>query len=116
MSQQYYSDVLFAYEVGSLAQLPMLQHGEPRRAQCLTGAGSSADMPCHAAVVCDEPIAPVGDARAGGPCPIVRSGVKRKRAGEVLSGDTAAAGATWHALADAVATPCPPEPGVPAPP
>jgi hypothetical protein len=94
MTQQYYSNVLLAYQVGSLPQLPMPQDGEPRRLQCVTGAGSSADMPSHAVVLSDEPIAPLGGARTGGPWPIVRFGIKRTRAAEVLSGDTAAAIAT----------------------
>ena len=56
MSQQYYSNVFFAYQGGSLPQLPMPHDGEPRRLQCVTSAGSSADTPTQPASVGDEPL------------------------------------------------------------
>ena len=64
MSQQYHSNVFFARR--SLPYLRMPHDGDPRRLQCVTSAGSSADMPIQAASLSHEPIAPQGGARAGG--------------------------------------------------
>ena len=64
MSEQYHRNEFFAG--GTLPYVRMAHDGDPRRLQCVTSAGSSADMPIQAASLSHEPIAPQGGARTGG--------------------------------------------------